>query len=340
MSNKKTDGDDLVSISNKLQFLANNLSKPGVGKQLAHILGGKFGGTISVANLFDKINKGTATTSDYLHAASDVAWIVAGYTKNPYVIAAAATLGLAAYVTSDDLKEHLNILLNLVNEYGLADPDLGGYLISPGTLTNYLNNLNTDTPKIPDGALTAWSPIIVDLDRDGIETLSKDQDIHFDLNTNTFAENTGWVGADDGLLVLDLNSNGLIDDGQELFGDNTVLKNGTLAKNGYQALAEYDENGDGVIDAKDSIWENLKVWQDKSSNGYTDENELLSLKEAGISSISTKYLTSNYVDDNGNEHRLTGKITYTDGTEGKSTDVWFSTNQASKQYLYRSRAIY
>lgn len=43
------------------------------------------------------------------------------------------------------------------------------------------------------------------------------------------AESTGWVGADDGLLVRDLNDNGQIDNGTELFGNNSVLSSGEKA---------------------------------------------------------------------------------------------------------------
>ena len=53
--------------------------------------------------------------------------------------------------------------------------------------------------------------------------------MYFDHNTNGFAENSAWVGADDGLLVRDLNNNGTIDSGRELFGNNTMLANQTLA---------------------------------------------------------------------------------------------------------------
>lgn len=38
-------------------------------------------------------------------------------------------------------------------------------------------------------------------------------------------------------LILDLDKNGSIDNGAELFGDNTVLTDGKLAKNGFEALA-------------------------------------------------------------------------------------------------------
>jgi hypothetical protein len=65
------------------------------------------------------------------------------------------------------------------------------------------------------------SPLILDLDGDGVETLGQNFYIQFDHDKNGFAERTGWVGADDGLLVLDRNGNGQIDNGSELFGNNS-----------------------------------------------------------------------------------------------------------------------
>jgi hypothetical protein len=43
--------------------------------------------------------------------------------------------------------------------------------------------------------------------------------VYFDHDNNSFAEQSGWVGKDDGLLVFDKNNNGKIDDGSELFGN-------------------------------------------------------------------------------------------------------------------------
>ncbi|MDR1349322.1 MAG: hypothetical protein LBJ59_00820 [Zoogloeaceae bacterium] len=57
------------------------------------------------------------------------------------------------------------------------------------------------------------SPLVLDLDGDGVETLGLAAGAHFDHDGNGFAELTGWAGADDGLLVLDRNGNGVIDDG-------------------------------------------------------------------------------------------------------------------------------
>ncbi|WP_275271279.1 hypothetical protein [Limnobacter sp. P1] len=55
-------------------------------------------------------------------------------------------------------------------------------------------------------------PIILDLDGDGVETLNMaDTSVYFDHNNDGFAQRTGWAGADDGILVRDLNGKGQTD---------------------------------------------------------------------------------------------------------------------------------
>ncbi|WP_438437536.1 calcium-binding protein [Kluyvera sichuanensis] len=177
------------------------------------------------------------------------------------------------------------------------------------------------------------SPIILDLDGDGIETRSLQDGIFFDHDGNQFAENTGWVGADDGLLVLDRNNNGEIDTGQELFGSNTRLNDGSLAKNGYAALQELDSNQDGIINQYDEAWQQLQVWQDRNGNASVDEGELLSLEDAGIAAINTGYKNSNLVDQQGNAHKQTGTVIMQDGTINQSADVWFAANMGNTRYI-------
>ncbi len=176
------------------------------------------------------------------------------------------------------------------------------------------------------------SPIIIDLDGDGIETLSVSSGVFFDHDGNQFAENTGWVAPDDGLLIFDRDGNGQIDSGSELFGNNTLLKSGKLAANGYQALQELDENKDGQLNSDDAIWASLRIWQDGNSNGRVDEGELLSIEEAGVAAIGTGYSTSQYVDEQGNAHRQTSTITRSDGAVGQSADVWFAANKGYSRY--------
>ncbi|MCB9776912.1 MAG: calcium-binding protein [Nitrospiraceae bacterium] len=63
-------------------------------------------------------------------------------------------------------------------------------------------------------------PLVLDLDGDGLELTARTPlSPVFDLDGDGFAEQTGWVRPDDGLLVFDQNANGHIDDIGELFGN-------------------------------------------------------------------------------------------------------------------------
>lgn len=125
------------------------------------------------------------------------------------------------------------------------------------------NQCTDNQPNISEAECTT-SPLVIDLNKNGIQTFPLGISTRFDLDNSGFAERTGWLDEHDGLLVLDLNGNGKIDNGAELFGNHTALKDGTLASDGFAALHQYDENGDGIISSTDSIWSKLKVWRDKN----------------------------------------------------------------------------
>jgi len=122
--------------------------------------------------------------------------------------------------------------------------------------------------------------------------------------------------------VRDINGDGAINDGSELFGEGTTLSNGTKARDGFEALADLDENGDGIVDAADSGFASLKVWQDLNADGVTDQGELKSLSELGIESLSVQARVDVSV-DNGNVVALTASFTNADGSVGTLADVWF-----------------
>jgi LysM repeat protein len=67
------------------------------------------------------------------------------------------------------------------------------------------------------------NPLILDLDGDGLEATNVKDGVYFDHDGNGFSEQTGWASSDDGLLVLDYNSDGIISSDAELFGDQTIL---------------------------------------------------------------------------------------------------------------------
>lgn len=184
-----------------------------------------------------------------------------------------------------------------------------------------------------NGAEHLTSPIIMDLDGDGVETLSVQNKIYFDHDGNGLSELSGWVDSDDGLLVLDRNLNGVVDSGKELFGNNTILLNGFKSKNGFEALQELDENSDGSVNTVDASWKYFKIWKDSNSNGIVDDGELLSMADAGVASINTEYKAGSSKDAAGNEHRETGSFTKVDGTSGTATDVWFTVDPARTHYV-------
>ena len=99
--------------------------------------------------------------------------------------------------------------------------------------------------------VTLSTPIILDLDGNGVQTMSYSSGVKFDLFAQGQEVQTGWVSSGDGLLVLDRNHDGQINDGSELFGSSTTLASGAKAEDGYQALSELDSNLDGVISQED-----------------------------------------------------------------------------------------
>ena len=163
--------------------------------------------------------------------------------------------GIAGYIVDQFWDDTIDVLSD-------------GFAFLFQKLPYYLDNWRV-VKKIKDLFGTAEevrSPLVVDLDGDGVETVTAEGGVYFDHDANGFKENSGWVGQDDGILVRDINGNGIIDNGTELFGNNSVLSSGEKAVNGFEALKDLDDNNDGIFDRNDSAWNEVKVWQDKNFN--------------------------------------------------------------------------
>ena len=135
-----------------------------------------------------------------------------------------------------------------------------------------------------EGSKWIPDPLALDLDGNGIAFTKNGA--YFDLGTDGFAERATWIGKGDGLLALDKNNDGKINNGSELFGDAMKKKDGTLAKDGFDALTDYDLNKDGKIDAADDVYSKLRVWVDANGDGVTDDGELKTLAELGIRQLN------------------------------------------------------
>ncbi|NIB45055.1 hypothetical protein HBA55_36090 [Pseudomaricurvus alkylphenolicus] len=162
-------------------------------------------------------------------------------------------------------------------------------------------------------------PIVFDLDGDGIQTLEVEEG-RFDLNGDGTKDYIGWVGPNDGLLVIDLNNNDEIDNGLEIFGN---FHNGGSYENGFDALKVYDTNDDNQISHLDEHFDQLSVWVDSNSNAISDPGELLSLGDLQITSISLDADFSEVTVDNGNAIYGTSEFETYDGEVGLVGDVVF-----------------
>jgi hypothetical protein len=179
----------------------------------------------------------------------------------------------------------------------------------------------TLVPAPPPG--TYMFPVVVDLYGNGIKSVSVDQGPFFDYKGDGFAEKSGWVSPGEGLLCMDRNGNGAIDDGSELFGGQTPLPNGQLAANGFQALATLDSNHDGKIDSQDPAYSQLRVWVDSDTDGVSQPGELQTMPQVGITSIDLNWTTVNTIDAQGNIEYSVGSFQYTDRSTGLIADYMF-----------------
>lgn len=174
-------------------------------------------------------------------------------------------------------------------------------------------------------------PLILDLDGDGLEITPLSAGILFDANDDAIKTGTAWAGADDGMLVRDLDGNGQIDSGQELFGDETLLANGQKAANGFAALAELDSNADGQFDASDAQYANLRIWRDLNQDGISQADELQGLTASGVQSIN---LTSTASNTNYGDAILaqSGSFTRTDDSTGQAGSFILAQNNFTTSF--------
>lgn len=115
-------------------------------------------------------------------------------------------------------------------------------------------------------------PLVLSFD-DGLAVLD-DSEFCFDLNCDGEAEELSSLKSGSGFLVFDQNNDGIVNDGNELFGPRTGA--------GYEELYIFDEDGNNWIDESDPIFDKLQLWMGAGQ----DDGELISLKEAGVGALS------------------------------------------------------
>lgn len=150
-------------------------------------------------------------------------------------------------------------------------------------------------------------PLVINLGGNVAEV--SDQKFFFDLDADGEEEAISRLCEDSGYLALDLNGDGKINNGSELFG--------TRSGDGFADLAKYDEDGNGWIDENDSIRDKLKIWiQQKDGT-----SKLYRLEEKGVGAICLQNVSTNFTHKNSKGEvngaiRSTGIFLYENGLAG------------------------
>ena len=139
---------------------------------------------------------------------------------------------------------------------------------------------------VVQGLINCFSifPIVIDMDNDGVELVEMDESsVFFDMDDDGYRERTGWVGADDALLCIDLGGDGVIDQAKEI-AFKLWAEEAETDLEGLKLI--FDSNSDGVFDSQDGRYDEFYLWQDSNLDGVTDSGELTSLADAGLLSIN------------------------------------------------------
>ena len=129
--------------------------------------------------------------------------------------------------------------------FDLFSADKNVFIFTISEIATAVNSLSTQALNwVPPRR----DPLVLDLDGNGITTsgINPAAPILFDQDGDGIKNATGWIASGEAIVVRDLNGNGTIDSGRELFGDNTILtigpKAGQTAANGFEALADLDSS--------------------------------------------------------------------------------------------------
>jgi hypothetical protein len=142
------------------------------------------------------------------------------------------------------------------------------------------------------------TPLVIEFDGESIE-MSPAGAATFEMSPGG-CTSTDWPTATTPWLAIDLDKNGDIDGGHELFGSGSLLPSGERARNGFEALGALDTDDDGRITANDDRFGELVMWRDHDGDRQADFSELDPLMDEGIVAIDLGFERETVCDGRGN----------------------------------------
>lgn len=141
-------------------------------------------------------------------------------------------------------------------------------------------------------------PLALDLDGGGVQLAAGLHDLDLDADGTT--EQIHQLAGRDAWLARDLDGDGTIGDGRELFGP--------TSGDGFAELRALDEDGDGFLDEDDAAFTTLRLWSPQAGT-------LSTLAEAGVGALALAHVESPFALDGG-ALRETGVYLREDGAAG------------------------
>lgn len=277
-------------------------------------------------------NTGKNTISGPIAAAATV--VIAMI--EPITASAASNDECVAIDSSSEFHEKLEEVLEYL--YPESPYAIEEYLYKEDESSQCIDNIKDESSNYEKAskANPPRDPLIIHYsDTEEIEFSTLDDGVNFDLDNNGFAEKTAWIANNDGFLVYDVNGNGSVDNGSELFGDQFVKPDGNVALTGFEALSSLDTNKNGKIDAEDainddSVFNRIYVWFDIERNGKTDEGELISINDLGVFYIDLSYIPDNKdnLQDTGTRREDSSYVYFNDEDPRKISEFWFPVNSS------------
>ena len=201
---------------------------------------------------------------------------------------------LASYTEYASYEESEQTEFSTVGTVITADGREISFGLSLSMSRSFKSEYLKQTEIYSQNAASAIDPLVINLSGN-IASVS-DQKVMFDLDADGELDSISRLNPDSGYLALDINGDGKINDGSELFG--------TKSGDGFADLAKYDSDGNGWIDEADPIFSKLKIF-------VTDEDgheTLYRLKDKGVGAICLQRVNTDFSLNSLQDNRKNGQI--------------------------------